>query len=80
MFDFVSVELLVAVMLGLRSTGHGVAKPTGSVCVKRICSAIFDELFDINVKFSEGNDFTEVINGYKRFGFLNCGAAIDGTQ
>ena len=30
------------------------------------------------LKFPKGNDLTEVINGYKRFGFPNCGGKIEG--
>ena len=40
-------------------------------CVERVWSSIVDELFYISVKFPKGNGSTEVINGYKRFGFPN---------
>ena len=39
-----------------------------------------DELFEISVKFPKGSDLTEVINGYKRFGFPNCGSKIEGRR
>ena len=43
-------------------------------------SSIVDELFEISVKFPKGNDLTEVINGYKRFGFPNFWGKIDGRH
>ena len=52
--------------------------------MKRVWSAIVDELtgelFLISVKFPKGNDLTEVIIGYKRVGFPNCGGKIDGRH
>ena len=46
--------------------------------MKRVLSSIVDEL--ISVKFLKGNDLTEVINGYKTFGFPNCGGKIEGRH
>ena len=48
--------------------------------MKRVWSSTVDELFLIFVKFPKGNDLTEVTNGYKRFGFPNCGGKIDGRH
>ena len=41
--------------------------------MKRVWSSIVVEPFLISVKFQKGKSSTEVINGYKRFGFLNWG-------
>ena len=49
-------------------------------CVKRVRSSIVDELFRISVKFPKGNDLTEVIDGYKMFGFSYRGGNIDGRH
>ena len=52
--------------------------------MKRVWSSIVDELtgelFLISVKFPKGNDLTEVIIGYKRFRFPNCGGKIEGKH
>ena len=42
--------------------------------MKRVWSSIVDEPFLFSVKFPKGNGSTEVINGYKRFGYPNRGA------
>ena len=34
----------------------------------------------MSVTFPTGNDLTVVINGYKRFGFPNCGSKIEGRH
>ena len=46
--------------------------------MKQVWSSIVDEL--ISVKGQKGNDLTEVINGYKRVGFPNCGDKIEGRH
>ena len=58
----------------------GIAKSTVCECVKRVCSVIVDELFTMYVKFPKGDELTEVLDGYKKFGFPNSGSAIDGTH
>ena len=63
--EVVSVELQVAVLLGLRVTLQLGTSSTVCVCVKWVWSAIVDELFEIYVKCPEGIDLTNVINGYK---------------
>ena len=84
-----SVEQQVAITLyylagtsEYRTIGNlfGIAKSTVCECVKRVCSAIVDKLFTVFVKFPEGDELTGVIDGYKKFGFPNCGGAIDGTH
>ena len=87
--EVLSVELQVAVTLYFsagtaeyRTIGNlfGLAKSTVCECVKRVSSAIVDELFELYVKFPEGNDLNEVVDGYSKFGFPYCGGAIDGTH
>ena len=52
----------------------GIAKSKVCVCAERVCSAIVDELFEIYVNVLEdNNELTEVIKGYKRFGFQIAG-------
>ena len=48
--------------------------------MKRVWSSIVDELFYISVKFPKVNDLTNAIDGYKRFGFPNCGGKIEGRH
>ena len=87
--DVLSVELQVVLNLYyLAGTSEyrtirnlfGIAKFTVCECVQRVCSAIEDQLFSTYVKIPEGEAINEVIDGYKKFGFSNCGGATDGTH
>ena len=82
MHDVLSMELQVAVALyclagtsEYRTIGNlfGIAKSTVCECVQRVCSVIVDKLFSTYVKFPEGEALNEVIDGYRIFGFPNCG-------
>lgn len=59
----------------------GVGKSTVCESVHKVCSAINDNLLQRYVSFPSGEDLKTVIRGYKdRWGFPNCGGAIDGTH
>lgn len=50
-------------------------------CVHKVCTTINDNLLQRYVSFPSGEDLKTVIRGYKdRWGFPNCGGAIDGTH
>lgn len=85
-----NVHKQVAITLyGLSSTTEyrtignlfGVGKSTVCECVHKVCTTINDNLLQRYVSFPSGEDLKTVIRGYKeRWGFPNCGGAIDGTH
>ena len=61
----------------------GVGKSTVCESVHKVCTAINDNILQIYVSFPSGEGLKTVtcIRGYKdRWGFPNCGRAIDGTH
>ena len=89
--DVLSMELQVAAALyymylagtsEYRTIGNlfGIAKSTFCECVQRVYSGIVDKLLSTYVKFPEGEALHDVICGYRKFGFPNCGSAIYGTH
>ena len=86
----ISVEHRVAIMLWTlatcseyRSIGHlfGVTRLTVCVIVHDTCKAIVDVLLDIYVKFPQGNELCDVVEGFKsRWGMIQCAGSIDGSH
>jgi hypothetical protein len=59
----------------------GVAKSTVHECVHQVCDAITEHLLEEYVCFPEGERLKKIIKGYEeKWGFPNCGGAIDGTH
>ena len=69
--------------MGYRSVGHlfGIAPSTCCAIFKETCQAIKTVLLPKYVTMPSDDRLTEIINGFEtKFGFPNCGGAIDGTH
>lgn len=59
----------------------GIHKSTVCVIVHEVCELINEMLFPTVVKFSEGNELRNIIDGFKnKCNFPNCAGAIDATH
>ena len=90
MRDSIPTEQRVAITLWYLSTGtdfrtighlFGVAKSTVCIIVKDVCHAIVQLLLPKYIKWPVGDALVEVVQGFERkWGFPQCGGAIDGTH
>ena len=66
-----------------RTVGNlfGIGTSTVHECVHDVCNALVECLLDDYVRFPKDDDLKDVVVGYEeRWGFPNCGGAIDGTH
>ena len=86
----ISVEHRVAITLWTlatcteyRSIGHlfGVARSTVCVIVHDTCKAIVNVLLALYIKFPQGNELCDVVEGFKtRWDMIQCAGSIDGSH
>jgi len=65
-----------------RTIGHLYGISKASVCLirKDVCHAIVKVLLPKYIKITAGSALTDVMSGFEKRGFPNCGGAIDGTH
>ena len=89
-FRCIPVELRLAVTLWVLATGSGyksvahlfgIANLTCCEIVKETCSVIVTVLLPRYIRMPNNERLDEIIEGFEtKFGFPNCGGAIDGTH
>ena len=74
---------MLATGSGYRSVGHLFGIATSSCCeiFKETCTVIVSVLLPRYICLPTGDRLREIVDGFERkFGFPNCGGAIDGTH